>query len=97
MQQLVVNRVAAIAAARQQAEAGAGIQPDVALGIDAAASEFYKNGYYILKAEKNPKRSSSQMIDFYEDLIKNYPRVFEASLPDDIEQRFADRRAQRSA
>jgi len=55
----------------------AGYRPgkDVALGIDAAASEFYKNGYYILKAEKNPKRSSSQMIDFYEDLIKNYPII----------------------
>jgi len=55
----------------------AGYRPgkDVALGIDAAASEFYKNGSYILKAEKNPKRSSSQMIDFYEDLIKNYPII----------------------
>jgi enolase len=55
----------------------AGYRPgkDVALGIDAAASEFYKNGSYVLKAEKNPKKSSSQMIDFYEDLIENYPII----------------------
>ena len=55
----------------------AGYRPgkDVALGIDAAASEFYKNGSYVLKAEKNPKRSSSQMIDFYEELIRKYPII----------------------
>ena len=55
----------------------AGYRPgkDVALGIDAAASEFYRNGSYVLKAEKNPKRSSSQMIDFYADLIKKYPII----------------------
>jgi len=53
----------------------AGYRPgkDVALGIDAAASEFYKNGHYLLKAEKKPKRTSSQMIDFYEELINRFP------------------------
>lgn len=53
----------------------AGYRPgkDVALGIDAAASEFYKNGSYLLKAEKGPKKTSSQMIDFYEDLIEKFP------------------------
>jgi len=55
----------------------AGYRPgkDVALGIDSAASEFYKNGFYVLKAEKNSKKSSSQMIDFYEELIKKYPII----------------------
>jgi len=55
----------------------AGYRPgkDVALGIDSAASEFYKNGSYILKAEKNSKKSSSQMIDFYEELIRKYPII----------------------
>ena len=33
---------------------------DVGLGIDAAATEFYKNGFYFLKAEKKPKRSSGR-------------------------------------
>jgi enolase len=58
-----------------QAIKKAGYRPgkEIALGIDAAASEFYKNGFYFLKAEKKPKRTSSEMIDFYEGLIKNFP------------------------
>lgn len=53
----------------------AGYRPgkDVALGIDAAASEFYKNGYYFLKAEEKPKKTSSEMIDYYEVLLKKFP------------------------
>jgi enolase len=53
----------------------AGYRPgkDVALGIDAAASEFYKNGYYFLKAEKKPKKTSAEMIDYYEVLLKKFP------------------------
>jgi len=48
---------------------------EVALGIDAAATEFYRNGAYFLKAEKKSKRTSSEMIDYYEALIKNFPIV----------------------
>jgi enolase len=53
----------------------AGYHPgkDIGLGIDAAASEFYKNGSYFLKAEKRAKRTSSEMIDFYEGLLKKFP------------------------
>jgi len=46
---------------------------DVGLGIDAAATEFYRNGFYFLKAEKRPKRTSAEMIAYYEDLIKRFP------------------------
>ncbi len=48
---------------------------EVALGIDAAATEFYRNGAYFLKAEKKSKRTSSEMIDYYEALIKKFPIV----------------------
>ena len=48
---------------------------EVALGIDAAATEFYRNGAYFLKAEKKSKRTSSEMIDFYEALTKKFPIV----------------------
>jgi enolase len=48
---------------------------DVVLGIDAAATEFYRNGFYFLKAEKKPKRTSAEMIDYYETLIKKFPIV----------------------
>jgi enolase len=46
---------------------------DMVLGIDAAATEFYRNGFYFLKAEKKKKRTSVEMIDYYEALIKKYP------------------------
>ena len=46
---------------------------DVGLGIDAAATEFYRNGFYFLKAEKKPKRTSTEMINYYEALIKKFP------------------------
>jgi enolase len=54
-----------------------GYQPgkEVALGIDAAATEFYRNGAYFLKVEKKSKRTSVEMIDFYEALIKKFPIV----------------------
>jgi enolase len=54
-----------------------GYQPgrEVALGIDAAATEFYRNKTYFLKAEKKPKRTSDEMIDYYEALIKKFPIV----------------------
>jgi len=46
---------------------------DVAIAIDAAATEFYRNGFYSLKAEKKTKRTSSGMIDYYEALINKFP------------------------
>jgi enolase len=46
---------------------------DIGIGIDAAATEFYKGGSYFLKAEKRPRRTSSEMIDYYESLIKKFP------------------------
>jgi enolase len=53
----------------------AGYRPgkDAALGIDAAAAEFYQNGFYFLKAEKKAKKTSTEMIDYYETLIKKFP------------------------
>jgi enolase len=48
---------------------------EVALGIDAAATEFYRNGAYFLKADKKSKRTPAEMIDFYEALVKKFPIV----------------------
>jgi len=58
-----------------QAIQKAGYRPgkDVVLGIDAAATEFCKSGVYYLKAEKKPKKSSAEMIDYYESLMKKFP------------------------
>ncbi|MDH5757355.1 MAG: phosphopyruvate hydratase [Nitrospinota bacterium] len=55
----------------------AGYKPgkDIVLAIDAAASEFYKNGKYMMEAEASPKKSSDDMIKFYESLSRQYPII----------------------
>ncbi len=52
----------------------AGYKPgkDIGIGLDAAASEFYRDGKYILKSEKK-KLKAAQMIDYYQNLIDRYP------------------------
>jgi enolase len=52
----------------------AGYKPgkDMGIGLDAAASEFYKSGKYVLKSEKK-RLTAIKMIDYYESLINDYP------------------------
>ena len=52
----------------------AGYKPgsDIGIGLDCAASEFYKNKKYILESE-NRKLTAEKMIDYYEELIDKYP------------------------
>jgi enolase len=56
--------------------AAAGYRPgdDVALALDPAASEFFKNGSYVLAGE-GKTLSASQMVDLYEGWINRYPIV----------------------
>jgi enolase len=55
----------------------AGYKPgeDFFLALDAAASEFFKDGKYILSAEKNPEKTAEEMIEFYKDLVSKYPII----------------------
>jgi len=46
---------------------------DVFLALDPAASEFYKDGKYILEAEESPKKSADDMIEFYSEWVSKYP------------------------
>jgi enolase len=55
---------------------------DVFIAIDAAASSFYKDGAYCLGAE-SVKKSSEEMVTFYESLIDRYPIV---SLEDGLDE-----------
>ncbi len=48
---------------------------EVAIALDAAASEFYHGGTYILQAEKKQERTASEMVAFYEDLVGRYPII----------------------
>jgi enolase len=52
----------------------AGYRPgkDIGIALDAAASEFYSQGKYVLRSEKK-KLSAKQMIDYYEALVDKYP------------------------
>jgi enolase len=55
----------------------AGYKPgeDVYLALDPAASEFFEDGYYILKAESEPRKNADEIIDYYENLVNRYPIV----------------------
>jgi len=48
---------------------------DICLALDAAASEFYQDGKYLMNAEAKAEKTSDDMISFYEDLVDKYPIV----------------------
>jgi enolase len=54
----------------------AGFRPgeDVMLALDAASSEFYKDGLYHLAGE-NKRLNSEEMVRYYEDLVGKYPII----------------------
>lgn len=54
----------------------AGYQPgkEIYIALDTAATEFYKDGRYILSRE-GVERSSEEMIDYYEKLVNKFPIV----------------------
>jgi len=60
-----------------QAIERAGYRPgeDIAIAIDAAASSFYADGLYVLEAEGGVKKTSQEMIEYYERLVSKYPIV----------------------
>lgn len=47
---------------------------DISIAIDAAASEFYKDGKYVLSTE-NRNLTSEEMIAFYENWVTKFPIV----------------------
>jgi enolase len=54
----------------------AGYKPgkDIAIVLDPAASEFYQDGKYLLKAD-NKNLSSQEMVDYYAGLVSKYPII----------------------
>jgi enolase len=53
----------------------AGYRPgrQVAVAIDAAASEFFEDGTYVFRKSDGKSRSSAQMVRFYKDWLDRYP------------------------
>ncbi len=60
-----------------QAIEKAGYTPgkDIFLAMDPAASEFYVNGRYVMKAEEKSEKTAEEMVDFYETLIRDFPII----------------------
>lgn len=55
----------------------AGYKPgtDIHLALDSAASEFYSDNQYIFKKSNGSKRSSPEMVEFYQNLVEKYPII----------------------
>jgi enolase len=68
-----------------QAIEKAGYKPgeQVFLAVDAAASEFYRDGKYVLEAEETPEKSAAELVEYYEGLASKYPIV---SIEDGLSQ-----------
>ncbi len=62
-----------------QAIEKAGYKPgeQISLALDVASSEFYDRDarVYVLEAEKNPRKSAAELVDFYAELCDKYPVV----------------------
>ena len=54
----------------------AGYEPgkDIFIAIDAASSEYYKDGKYVLENE-GKTLTASEMVDFFEDWVNKYPII----------------------
>jgi enolase len=48
---------------------------DIVLGMDAASTEFFEDGNYVLAGEAGRSLSSDQMVDYLADLVDRYPIV----------------------
>jgi enolase len=56
---------------------------EIAIALDVAASEMFKDGKYVFYKSDGKARSSEEMISFYESLIKKYPII---SLEDPMDE-----------
>jgi enolase len=55
----------------------AGYKPgeDIFIALDAASSEFYKDGAYELAAEEKPRKTAAELAEFYEGWASRYPLI----------------------
>ena len=67
--------ITVILQAIEQAGYKAGGDGQIMLALDCAASEFYKNGQYVLAGEGNKAFSSQQFADYLAGLARQYPII----------------------
>ncbi|MBX3117208.1 MAG: phosphopyruvate hydratase [Cryobacterium sp.] len=70
--ELKSNRAALDLLVEAIGKAGFKAGKDLALGLDVAATEFFKDGKYNFEGKKV---SAKHMLEYYEDLVKSYPLV----------------------
>lgn len=46
---------------------------DIAIAMDPASSEFYKNGRYVFSKSDKSEKTSDEMIEFYENWVRQFP------------------------
>ena len=46
---------------------------DIVLAMDVASSEMFKDGKYFMEAEGGEQWDADRMVEFYKDLVENYP------------------------
>ena len=63
--------------------AGYDVGRDIVLALDAAASEFYRDGEYVFHKSSGERRSSAEMVDFWADWVERYPI---ASIEDGLDE-----------
>lgn len=64
-------------------KAGYKLGEDICLGLDVAASEFFKDGSYVLENDAKPIKSAAEMSVWYQALTKKYPIL---SIEDGLDQ-----------
>lgn len=47
---------------------------DIAIALDPAASEFYQDGKYLLKADSK-NLDAEELVDYYANLVSRYPII----------------------
>jgi enolase 1/2/3 len=55
--------------------AGYEVGKEIALALDAAASQFFENGRYHLRGESQAEKTADELVAFYERLVDHYPIV----------------------
>ena len=61
----------------------AGLDADIAIAMDVASAEFYKDGKYVLAGEGGKVLTSNELVDFYAELVEKYPII---SIEDGLDQ-----------
>ena len=54
-------------------KAGYKVGKDIFIALDPAASSFYEDGKYMLRAEPKPEKSAQDMVEFYSNWVSKHP------------------------